>query len=81
MKRRVFWFVFFTVFLDCRSTNLLRLFSGNLPAMFIFSCSQTKFVAVIFVLQSFFRPILQDAFLPDDLINLFDVTRDKQVEL
>ena len=34
MKRRIFWSVFFTVFLDCRSTNLLRLFSGNLPAMF-----------------------------------------------
>ena len=24
-----------TVFLDCRATNLLRLFSGNLPAMFL----------------------------------------------
>ena len=34
MKRQIFWSVFFTVFLDCRSTNLLRLFSGNLPAMF-----------------------------------------------
>ena len=34
MKRRVFLSVF-TVFLDCRSTNLLRLFSGNLPAMFV----------------------------------------------
>ena len=34
MKRRIFWAVFFTVFLDGRSTNLLRLFSGNLPAMF-----------------------------------------------
>ena len=34
MKRRFFLSVFFTVFLDCRSTNLLRLVSGNLPAMF-----------------------------------------------
>ena len=34
MKRRIFWSVFFTSFLDGRSTNLLRLFSGNLPAMF-----------------------------------------------
>ena len=25
----------FTVFLDCRSTKLLRLFSGNLPAFFL----------------------------------------------
>ena len=37
MKRRFFWSVFFYCFLDCRSTNLLRLFSGNLPAMFSFS--------------------------------------------
>ena len=35
MKRQIFWSVFFTVFLDGRSTNLLRLFSGNLPAMFL----------------------------------------------
>ena len=34
MKKRVFLVCFFTVFLDCRSTNLFRLFSGNLPAMF-----------------------------------------------
>ena len=34
MRRRFFWSVFFTV-LYCRSTNLLRLFSGNLPAMLI----------------------------------------------
>ena len=33
IKRRFFWAVVFTVFLDCRSTKLLRLFSGNLPAM------------------------------------------------
>ena len=35
MKRRIFWSVFFTVFLDYRSTNLLRLFYGNLPAMLL----------------------------------------------
>ena len=41
MKRRFlsfllsFFSVFFTVFWDCRSTKLLRLFSGNLPAMFL----------------------------------------------
>ena len=34
-KAEYFWSVFFTVFLDCRSTKLLRLFSGNLPAMFL----------------------------------------------
>ena len=35
MKRRVFFGLSFLLFLlDCRSTNLLRLFSGNLPAMF-----------------------------------------------
>ena len=34
MKRRIFLVCLFTVFLDYRSTNLLRLFSGNLPAMF-----------------------------------------------
>ena len=35
MKRRIFLVcLFYCFFLDCRSTNLLRLFSGNLPAMF-----------------------------------------------
>ena len=33
MKRRIFFSL--SCCLDCRSTNLLRLFSGNLPAMFI----------------------------------------------
>ena len=33
MKRRIFLVCLFYFFLDCRSTNLLRLFSGNLPAM------------------------------------------------
>ena len=35
MKKRIFLVCLFTVFLDCRSTNLLRLFSGNLPAMLL----------------------------------------------
>ena len=36
MKRRIFLVcLFYCFFLDCRSTNLLRLFSGNLPAMFL----------------------------------------------
>ena len=48
MKRRIFfWSVFFTVFLDCRSTNLLRLFSGNLPAMFLRS---------VHIFSQFFTP-------------------------
>ena len=34
MKRRIFLGPFLTVFLDCGSTKLLRLFSGNMPAMF-----------------------------------------------
>ena len=34
MKRIFFWSVLFTVFLDCRSTKLLLLFSSNLTAMF-----------------------------------------------
>ena len=34
MKRRIFSVcLFYFFFWDCRSTNLLRLFSGNLPAM------------------------------------------------
>ena len=48
MKRLIFWSVFFTVFLDCRSTNLLRLFSGNLPAMFdIFEKNRQHFICAI----------------------------------
>ena len=35
MKRQIFLVCLFYCFLDCRSTNLLRLFSGNLPAMFV----------------------------------------------
>ena len=35
MKRRIFLVCLFYCFLDCRSANLLRLFSGNLPAMFL----------------------------------------------
>ena len=55
MKRRIFLVCLFHFFLDCRSTKQLRLFSGNLPAMFLSSillfninnfyvinCSQTK---------------------------------------
>ena len=43
MKRRIFWSVFFTVFfLDRRSTNLLRLFPGNLPAMLLQWRTNTK---------------------------------------
>ena len=42
MKRQVFWSVFFTVFWDCRSTKLLRLFSGNLPAMFSNCCGAER---------------------------------------
>ena len=34
MKRQ-FFLVSLLFFRDCRSTNLLRLFSGNLPAMFV----------------------------------------------
>ena len=34
MKRRIFLVCLFLLFFDCRSTNLLRLFSGNLPAIF-----------------------------------------------
>ena len=33
MKRQNFFGLSFLLFLDCRSTNLLRLFSGNLPAI------------------------------------------------
>ena len=41
MKRRIFLVcLFYCFFLDCRSTNLLRLFSGNLPAMFFFYKTQ-----------------------------------------
>ena len=37
MKRQIFLVcLFYCFFLDWRSTNLLRLFSGNLPAMFVF---------------------------------------------
>ena len=38
MKKTNFFGLSFLLFffLDCRSTNLLRLFSGNLPAMFVF---------------------------------------------
>ena len=38
MKRRIFLVCLFYCFLDCRSTNLLRLFSGNLPAMLVILC-------------------------------------------
>ena len=34
MKRQIFVVCLFYCFLDCQSTNLLRLFSGKLPAMF-----------------------------------------------
>ena len=34
-KTKFFGLSFLLFFLDCRSTNLLRLFSGNLPAMFL----------------------------------------------
>ena len=47
MKRRIFWTVFSTVFLDCRST---RLFSGNLPAMFVICfCCLSCLVVLIMV--------------------------------
>ena len=35
MKRRIFLLSFLLIFLDCKTTKLLRLFSGNLPAMFL----------------------------------------------
>ena len=35
MKRRIFLVCLLLIFRDCRSTKLLRLFSGNLPAMFV----------------------------------------------
>ena len=61
MKRRIFWSVFFTVFLDCRSANLLRLFSGNLPAMFLVladvlldKLNRTKIVLYILISQIFY---------------------------
>ena len=37
MKRRIFLVCLFYCFLDCRTTNLLRLFSGNPPAMLTMS--------------------------------------------
>ena len=43
MKRRIFLVCLFYCFLDCRSTKLLRLFSGNLPAMFCFCNSKRRF--------------------------------------
>ena len=60
MKRRIFWSVFFTVFLDCRSTNLLRLFSGNLPAMFhdLASSVFKKFLQVSVVGTSCFDEVI-----------------------
>ena len=43
MKRRIFFGLYFLLFfLDCRSTNLLRLFSGNLPAMFLLDLFTNK---------------------------------------
>ena len=36
-KTNFFGLSFLLFFLDCRSTNQLRLFSGNLPAMFTFA--------------------------------------------
>ena len=72
MKRQIFWLVFFTVFLDCRSTSLLRLFSGNLPAMF--NCSETKFVAIILVLSVFFNAIFR---LTDFSSDAFDFSSSK----
>ena len=48
MKRRIFLVCLFYCFLDCRSTNLLRLFSGNLPAMFdIFEENKQNFICAI----------------------------------
>ena len=42
MRRLIFWSVFFfCFFLDCRSTKLLRLFSGNLLAMFCETTDKT----------------------------------------
>ena len=35
MKRRFFCLSLLLFFLDCRSTKLLRLFSGSLQAMFV----------------------------------------------
>ena len=44
MKKRIFFGLSFLLFfLDCRSTNLLRLFSGNLPAI-LFLCLTFFFV-------------------------------------
>ena len=58
MKRRVFCLSFLLFFLDCRSTNLLRLFSGNLPAMlFIFSVVLTKFSLILLKLVAKGLPI------------------------
>ena len=48
MKRRFFLVcLFFCFFLDCRSTNLLRLFSGNLPAMCSVFWSQIGVVVLV----------------------------------
>ena len=49
MKRRFVLVCLFTVFLDCRSTKLLRLFFRNVPAMFVLivvDYSQTAFEAI-----------------------------------
>ena len=56
MKRRIFGLSFFTVFLDCqcRSTNLLRLFSGNLPAM-LFNSRTAIAGAIIGLLLVFYN--------------------------
>ena len=45
-----YFLVFFTVYWDCRSTKLLRLFSGSLPAMFILFASSQFLPSVLCLL-------------------------------
>ena len=52
MKRRIFLGLSFYCFLNCGSTKLLRLFSGNLPAMFFFSILSDFFFKLVFSIHS-----------------------------
>ena len=108
MKIVNFWPVFLYCFLDCRSTQLLRLFSGHLPAMLFismfsrereneekkkfckrakflftcrsfFNCSQTKFLAIIWVLSVFFYAIFGLPIFRLKHLTFRPQKRDKQV--
>ena len=74
-KDEFFWSIFLTFFWDCRSMKLLRLFSGNLPAMFFSQIQRIWIVLERCLLR------LEDQFWCSAFIHIFGMCLKQDVKV